>query len=100
MERLRVGQVACALGGIGDLAAELGYSYRSAFFFTSENDPLVAHGAFGLLNLFVRLEPRSDRWYLFASARNLLDEEYFTQVFIQSSPGRPPNYEAGIGLRF
>lgn len=55
---------------------------------------------FALLNVLLNFDPADSRWYLFASGRNLTDEDYFTQVFIQSSPGYPTTYEAGFGLRF
>jgi hypothetical protein len=32
------------------------------------------------------------------SGRNLTDEDYFNQVFLQSSPGYPDTYELGFGL--
>ena len=85
---------------IGDLSARVDYNYRSEFFFTHDNDPATAQDGFGLLNLFLRLVSPDESWYLFASARNLLDTDYFNQVFIQSSPGYPENYEIGFGLRF
>lgn len=86
--------------GIGELAADADYSYRSQVFFTRENDPVLAQGAFGLLNVVLRLRSSTDRWNVFVSARNLLDADYFTQVLIQSSPGAPANYEVGFGLKF
>ena len=86
--------------GLGDFSARADYNYRSAFFFTKENNLAVAQESFVLLNLFLRLEARSEKWYVFGSARNLLDTEYFNQVFLQSSPGYPANYEAGFGWRF
>ena len=85
---------------LGRLSARLDYNYRSAFFFTGQNDPETMQGAFGLLNLFLRLESLDDRWYLFASGRNLADADYFEQIFIQSSPGRPATVELGFGLAF
>lgn len=88
------------LGDHGVVTARLEYLYRSAFYFTPENDPDYAQGAFGLLNLLLRFEPTSGRWYAFASARNLTDEDYFNQVFLQSSPGYPDTYEIGLGVRF
>lgn len=84
----------------GSLSVRLEYSYRSSYFFTPENDPALAQGAFGLLNAFLRFEAASDAWYVFASGRNLADEDYFNQVFIQSSPGYPDTYEIGVGYRF
>ena len=52
------------------------------------------------MNAFVRFEAASGRWYAFASGRNLTDEDYFTQVFIQASPGYPDTYEVGVGYHF
>jgi iron complex outermembrane receptor protein len=88
------------LGSLGELSTEIDYNYRSEFFFTKENVPLLAQESFGLLNLVVRLDSAADRWYVFASARNVLDTDYFNQVVFQSAPGYPANYEAGFGLRF
>jgi iron complex outermembrane recepter protein len=84
----------------GRVTGRLEYSYRSRYFFTKENDPQFAQPGFGLLNLYLRLEPANERWYLFASGRNLTNEDYFHQVFFQSSPGYPDNYEIGFGYRF
>ncbi|HNP36476.1 MAG TPA: TonB-dependent receptor [Woeseiaceae bacterium] len=89
-----------SLPGDGHLTTSIEYNYRSGFFYTKENLPVFSHEGFGLLNLFMRFEPGSEKWYLFVSGRNLTDEDYFTQVFIQSSPGYPATYEFGFGLRF
>ena len=85
---------------LGRLSARLEYSYRSSYFFTKENSPDYAQDACGLLNLLLRLESADDRWYAFASGRNLTNEDYFHQVFFQSSPGYPDTYEIGAGYRF
>ena len=82
------------------LSARLEYNYRSGYFYTVDNNPNFAQDAFGLVNLFLRFVPASDTWYLFASGRNLTDEAYFNQVFIQASPGFPRAVEAGFGYRF
>jgi iron complex outermembrane receptor protein len=88
------------LGQLGALSARLEYSYRSGYFYTPDNDPDFAQDAFGLLNLFLRFEAANEDWYLFASGSNLTNEDYFNQVFIQSSPGYPDTYEIGAGYRF
>jgi iron complex outermembrane receptor protein len=88
------------VAGVGELSAEFDYNYRSRFFFAKENSLLLSQEAFGLLNLNLRLESAARRWYLFASARNLLDRDYFNQILLQSSPGHPATYEIGLGLRF
>jgi len=85
---------------LGNFSARLEYNYRSDYYFTKENDPLFSQGSFGILNVFLRFEPSNEKWYAFFSCRNLTDENYFTQVFLQSSPGYPDTYEAGFGLRF
>ena len=89
-----------SLRDLGGLTARIEYSYQSDFYYTAANDPLAAQDGFGLLNAFVRFDATSGRWYAFASARNLTDEDYFTQVFIQASPGYPDHYEVGVGYRF
>ncbi|HUG99129.1 MAG TPA: TonB-dependent receptor [Gammaproteobacteria bacterium] len=81
-------------------SARLEYNYRSSHYFTKENNPLYAQGGFGLLNLLLRLEAADGQRYLFLSGRNLTNERYFNQVFLQSSPGYPDTYEAGAGFRF
>lgn len=88
------------LGNNGTLAARLEYNYRSDFFYTTDNDLQFAQDAFSLLNLFLSFEPLSEKWYVFASGRNLGNADYFNTVFIQSSPGYPDSYEAGFGYRF
>ena len=85
---------------IGELSATLDYNWRSRFYFTKENSPLFFQDDFGLLNLNLRFDSSRAGWYVFASARNLLDEDYFTQIFFQSAPGYPSRYEAGFGWRF
>ncbi|MDH3337479.1 MAG: TonB-dependent receptor [Gammaproteobacteria bacterium] len=84
----------------GKLAARLEYNYRSDLFYTTDNDPRFAQDAFSLLNLFLSFEPASEKWYVFASGRNLGNADYYNQVFLQSSPGYPDTYEAGFGYRF
>lgn len=88
------------LRDVGGLSARVEYSYRSDFYYTAENDPLFAQDGFGLLNAFVRFDAVSGRWYTFASGRNLTDEDYFNQVYLQASPGYPDTYEVGFGYRF
>lgn len=84
---------------MGNFSVRAAYSYRSEFFFTKENEPANSQEAFGVLDLVTQFASNRN-WYVFASARNLLDTDYFTQAFIQSSPGRPSHYEVGFGLRF
>jgi iron complex outermembrane recepter protein len=88
------------LRGRAGFSARLEYNYRSSHFFTKENVSIYAQDGFGLLNLFLRLEAADRQWYLFLSGRNLTNERYFNQVFLQSSPGYPDTYEAGAGFRF
>jgi iron complex outermembrane recepter protein len=83
----------------GNLSWRLEYNYHSAFFFTKENDPLYSQNGFGLLNASLRFESTNKKWYVFASGRNLTNENYFNQVFLQSSPGYPDTYEIGFGHR-
>ena len=87
------------IAGLGELGADVDYNYRSEFFFTKENVPVQYQGNFGLLNLNLRFDSFRRGWYVFASARNLLDADYFTQVFLQSAPGYPARYEVGFGWR-
>ena len=84
----------------GTLAARLEYNYRSDFFYTTNNNPMFSQDSFSLLNLFLRYEPASEKWYVFASGRNLGNADYYNQVFLQASPGYPDTYEAGFGYRF
>ena len=88
------------LRGGATFAARIEYNFRSGFFYTTDNDALFSHDAFGLLNLYLDYAPAGGRWYAFAVGRNLGDEDYFNQVFIQASPGYPATWEAGFGLRF
>lgn len=88
------------LRDLGNLSARLEYNYRSDYFYTTDNDPRFAQDSFGLLNVFLRYEAANEKWYVFGSARNLRNEDYFNQVFLQSSPGYPDTYELGFGYRF
>jgi hypothetical protein len=40
------------------------------------------------------------KWYVFASGRNLTNQDYFNAIFLQSSPGYPDTYEMGVGYHF
>jgi iron complex outermembrane receptor protein len=84
----------------GRYSARLEYNYRSRFFYTTDNEARFSQHDFGLLNLFLRYEAAGGRWYVFASGRNLGDQDYFNQVFLQASPGYPDTYEAGFGYRW
>ena len=84
----------------GTLRTRLEYAYRSAFYFTKENEAIYAEGDYGLLNLMLRYEPADANWYAFAWGRNLTDEDYLHQVFLQAAPGYPRTWEAGLGFRF
>ena len=88
------------VSGLGSLSARLECDYRSRYYFTRENEPGSSQDDFGLLNARVQLEPEGGDWYLFASAWNLAEEDYFNQVFLQSSPGLPRTWEFGAGVRF
>lgn len=88
------------LARLGNLSASLQYNHRSRFYFSKENLDGQSQPGFGLWNLSLRLEAASGHWYVFASGRNLADQDYFNQALIQSSPGYPDTYEAGFGLRF
>jgi iron complex outermembrane recepter protein len=88
------------LGERGSISTRLEYNYRSDYFFTIENTPTHAQDDFGLLNLLLKFEAPDGKWYVFAAGRNLTDEDYFNQVFLQSSPGYPDTWELGVGLSF
>jgi len=81
-------------------SARIEYNFRSGFFYTTDNDSMFHQDAFGLLNLYLDYEPAGAKWYAFLAGRNLGDEDYFNQVFIQASPGYPATWEAGFGYRF
>ena len=87
------------LAGAGEFGATIDYNYRSSFYFTKENVWYASQGDFGLLNCGIRFDSAQGGWYAFASARNLLNEDYFTQIFLQSAPGYPARYELGFGWR-
>ena len=88
------------LPGRGSVSWRVEYGYRSDFFFTAGNEPGFAQDGFGLLNAFLKFEPATGKWYVFASGRNLADQDYFNQIFLQSSPGYPDTYEVGVGYSF
>lgn len=82
------------------MSARIEYNFRSGYYYTPENVPQYHQDSFGLLNAYLRFEAAGEAWYVFASGRNLTREDYFTQVFLQSSPGYPDTYEIGAGYRF
>lgn len=84
----------------GTLSARVEYAYRSEFYFTKENQPIFSEGDYGLLNLLLRFERADANWYTFVWGRNLTDEDYLHQVFVQAAPGYPVTWEAGLGFRF
>jgi len=88
------------LARYGTLSARVEYAYRSAFYFTKENEAIYSEGDYGLLNLLLRFERADARWYAFVWGRNLTDEDYLHQVFLQAAPGYPVTWEAGLGFRF
>jgi iron complex outermembrane receptor protein len=88
------------LAHYGELTGRVEYSYRSGFFYTLDNLATEAQVAYGLLNLLLRFEPPQANWYAFAAGRNLTNEDYYHQVFIQAAPGYPDTYEVGVGVRF
>jgi iron complex outermembrane receptor protein len=88
------------LRGAGELTTRAEYSLRSGYFYTPENEPQFFQDGFGLLNVSLRFESANERWYVFASGKNLTGEDYFNQVFLQSSPGYPATFEIGGGHRF
>ena len=88
------------VGELGTVSARIEYNFRSGYYYTPENVPQYYQESFGLLNAYLRFEAASEAWYVFASGRNLTSENYFTQVFLQSSPGYPDTYEIGAGYRF
>jgi iron complex outermembrane recepter protein len=81
-------------------SARLDYSYRSGVFFTKENLPLYFQSAFSLVDLFLGFERAGTRWSVYAAGRNLLDQDYFDQAFIQTAPGKPRTWELGVGMRY
>jgi iron complex outermembrane receptor protein len=85
---------------LGELAVDVDYDYRTAYYFSKDNIPAEYQGDFGVLNVTMRLDCAGGDWYVFASARNLLDEKYFLQALIQTSPGPPARYEVGLGWRW
>ena len=88
------------MADFGSLSLRLEYTYRSGYFNNPENTQDFAQHSFGLLNAYLKFEAASNAWYVFVSGRNLTDEDYFNQVFLQSSPGYPDTYEIGAGIRF
>jgi iron complex outermembrane recepter protein len=88
------------IAGRGELGVDVDYNFRSAFFFTKDNNRIQYQEDFGLLNLTLRFDAAQGGWYAFASARNLLDTDYFTQILFQSAPGYPTRYEVGGGWRY
>ncbi len=88
------------LADLGTISGRLEHHVRSAHFFTKENNPISAQGSFGLVNLVLKFENSGGRWYLFAAGRNLTDQDYFHQVFLQAAPGPPRNFETGVGMAF
>jgi iron complex outermembrane receptor protein len=88
------------LRSLGELGLDVDYDYRTAHYFSKDNIAAEYQGDFGVLNLTLRLDSANEAWYAFASARNLLDEDYFLQALIQTAPGPPARYEVGLGWRW
>ena len=89
------------LRDLGTLSVKLEYSYpKRLLLHAGKRSRISPRTAFGLLNAYLRFEAANQSWYAFASGHNLTDEDYFNQVFFQSSPGYPDTYEIGVGYRF
>ena len=83
----------------GTVTARLDGSYRSLIYFTRDNAVEESQDAFGIANLYLRFDAPTQNWYLYVSGKNLTDETYYTQVFLQSAVGMPRSWEAGFGWR-
>jgi iron complex outermembrane receptor protein len=65
------------LGASAEAGIRLEYNYRSKTYFQPDNRPTAVQEAFGLVNLYAFVDFADARWRVFASGRNLTDEEFF-----------------------
>lgn len=66
--------------GLGTVALQGSASYRSDFFFTTENDPIAAQEGYTLVNARIEFAHQSGRWNAAVFSNNLFDQEYQTLV--------------------
>lgn len=88
--------------GIGTLNMSANYYYSSSFYFDPANQ--FEQDAYGLLNLSVGLETMEDRLSIRLYGKNVLDEEYRTQVLpgsfaVQETWGEPATVGIELGYR-
>jgi iron complex outermembrane receptor protein len=55
----------------------LEYNYRGKTYFTPNNNPVASQDAFGLLNLYARMDFADGRWGISAVGRNLADKKFY-----------------------
>lgn len=87
----------------GTLRLNANYYYTTSFFFDPGNQ--FGQDAYGLLNIGATWLDPSERWSVTLYGKNVLDEEYYSQVLPgpyahQATYGAPANYGVTVGYEF
>ncbi len=72
------GDYAVPVPSFGSLVLGANYSYRDAYFVSSDNSPYLKQGSFGLLDAHVAIEPENGTWQVRFWGKNLTNEKYMT----------------------
>jgi len=93
------------LGAVGELVANVGYSYKSKIYHDTQNSPELTQNAYGLLNASLNLNSNKN-WILSLFGTNLTDERYIYggAQFLRSLGFASNNVAAprqwGVSLRY
>jgi outer membrane receptor protein involved in Fe transport len=75
------------LGDAYRLVPRAEYVYNTTTYYDSSNNPILSQGAYGLLNLALRLENIRKNWNISAWLRNATGKEYSTDALDLSNFG-------------
>lgn len=99
--------VTAEIGGNLELRPHADWSYRSAYFVDSANDPLLRQPGYHMVNAALTLARADGRWEVSLSARNILNETYLVSGIaqynigeVEGQFGRPREWALSAKVRF
>jgi iron complex outermembrane recepter protein len=84
------------------------YTFRSSSYYNADDSAYSLIAGYGLVNLHLDVNARSDRWQLSLWARNVLDKAYFASLsvggafaagYVAGAIGDPRTFGAALRLR-